>query len=155
MARANTVAVVVPSPATSEVLLATSFTIWAPMFSNLSSSSTSLATVTPSFVMFGAPNDFSRTTLRPFGPSVTVTASARMLTPWSTFSRASLPNLTIFAPIAFNSSLRSKFESGRSLDHAEDVVLAQDQVLLALVLVLGAGILAEQDSVAGFDVQGA
>ena len=32
IAWASTVAVVVPSPATSEVLLATSFTIWAPMF---------------------------------------------------------------------------------------------------------------------------
>src|SRR5881409_2252591 len=56
MARASTVAVVVPSPATSEVLDATSFTICAPMFSNLSSSSISLATVTPSLVTFGAPN---------------------------------------------------------------------------------------------------
>jgi hypothetical protein len=36
MAWASTVAVVVPSPATSEVLEATSLTIWAPMFSNLS-----------------------------------------------------------------------------------------------------------------------
>ena len=33
IASANTVAVVVPSPATSLVLLETSFTIWAPMFS--------------------------------------------------------------------------------------------------------------------------
>jgi hypothetical protein len=37
------------------------------MFSNLSSSSISLATVTPSLVMRGAPNDLSSTTLRPFG----------------------------------------------------------------------------------------
>ena len=36
----------VPSPATSEVLEATSLTIWAPMFSNLSSIFISLATVT-------------------------------------------------------------------------------------------------------------
>src|SRR5262245_34716516 len=41
------VAVVVPSPAWSEVLDATSRTICAPMFSNLFSSSISLATVTP------------------------------------------------------------------------------------------------------------
>ena len=34
---ASTVAVVVPSPAMSEVLLATSLTIWAPMLANLSS----------------------------------------------------------------------------------------------------------------------
>jgi hypothetical protein len=48
---------------------ATSRTIWAPMFSNLSWSSISLATVTPSFVMRGAPKDFSMTTLRPLGPA--------------------------------------------------------------------------------------
>ncbi len=55
MAWASTVAVVVPSPATSDVLDATSFTICAPMFSKRSSSSISLATVTPSLVMVGAP----------------------------------------------------------------------------------------------------
>ena len=76
MACASTVAVVVPSPAMSDVLLATSRTIWAPMFSNGSLNSISLATVTPSFVMVGAPNFFSRTTLRPFGPRVTLTALA-------------------------------------------------------------------------------
>ena len=65
---------VVPSPAVSDVFEATSRTIWAPMFSNLSSSSISLATVTPSLVMRGAPKDFSSTTLRPLGPSVTLTA---------------------------------------------------------------------------------
>ena len=55
MACASTVAVVVPSPASSEVLDATSFTICAPMFSNLSLSSISLATETPSLVTVGAP----------------------------------------------------------------------------------------------------
>ena len=79
----RTVAVVVPSPAMSLVLEATSRTIWAPMFSNLSSSSISLATVTPSLVTRGAPNDLSRTTVRPLGPRVTFTASARMSTPRS------------------------------------------------------------------------
>jgi len=74
---------VVPSPATSEVLEATSFTICAPMFSNLSFSSISLATETPSLVTVGAPNERSSTTLRPFGPSVTFTASARMFNPWT------------------------------------------------------------------------
>ncbi len=89
IAWARTVAVVVPSPAMSFVLLATSRSICAPMFSNLSASSISLATVTPSLVMRGAPNDLSITTLRPFGPSVTFTASARMSTPRSRRSRAS------------------------------------------------------------------
>ena len=83
MAWARTVAVVVPSPALSLVLEATSRISWAPMFSNLSSSSISLATVTPSLVERGAPKDFSITTLRPLGPRVTFTALARMLTPRS------------------------------------------------------------------------
>ena len=52
---ASRVAVVVPSPATSLVLTATSRTSWAPMFSTGFSSSTSLATVTPSLVISGAP----------------------------------------------------------------------------------------------------
>src|ERR1043166_9048294 len=100
IARASTVAVVVPSPATSEVFEATSFTICAPMFSNLSASSISFATRTPSLVTVGAPHDFSSTTFRPRGPRVTVTASARMLTPRSTFARASALNSTNCAAIA-------------------------------------------------------
>ncbi len=99
IAAASTVAVVVPSPAASADLEATSRTIWAPMFSNLSSSSISLATVTPSLVMRGAPNDLSSTTLRPLGPSVTFTALLRMSTPRSMRSRASTPNLTSLADI--------------------------------------------------------
>src|SRR6202158_5468829 len=99
IAAASTVAVVVPSPALSDVLEATSRTIWAPMFSNLSSSSISLATVTPSLVMRGAPNDLSSTTLRPLGPSVTFTALLRISTPRSMRSRASTPNLTSLADI--------------------------------------------------------
>ena len=90
-------AVVVPSPARSLVFEATSRTIWAPMFSNLSASSISLATVTPSLVMRGAPNDFSITTLRPFGPSVTFTALLRISTPRSILSRASVEKRTSLA----------------------------------------------------------
>ena len=52
---ARTVAVVVPSPAMSFVLVATSFTSCTPMFSKRSSSSISFAMVTPSFVINGAP----------------------------------------------------------------------------------------------------
>ena len=89
MASASTVAVVVPSPATSDVLLATSFTSWAPRFSYLPDSSTSFATVTPSLVTSGLPNDFSMMTLRPRGPRVTLTARASCLTPSRMRSRAS------------------------------------------------------------------
>jgi hypothetical protein len=55
MARASTVAVVVPSPATSFVLLATWRTSCAPMFMKRSLNSIDLATVTPSLVILGAP----------------------------------------------------------------------------------------------------
>ena len=75
---ASTVAVVVPSPAMSLVLVATSFTSCAPRFSYGSSTSTSRAMVTPSLVMVGAPNFLSMTTLRPLGPIVTFTVSASL-----------------------------------------------------------------------------
>ena len=88
---------VVPSPATSEVLLATSRTIWAPMFSRGSLSSISFATVTPSLVIKGAPNFLSRTTFLPLGPSVTLTASARRLTPRRIDCRDSSPYVICFA----------------------------------------------------------
>ena len=97
IACAKTVAVVVPSPATSLAWEATSFTICAPMFSNLSVSSISLATDTPSLVMVGAPKDFSNTTLRPFGPRVTFTASASTFTPVTMRLRAESPNFTSLA----------------------------------------------------------
>ena len=106
IACASTVAVVVPSPATSDVWEATSFTICAPMFSNLSSSSISLATDTPSFVTVGAPKLLSSTTLRPFGPSVTFTAFARTFTPANIRWRASSLKRTSLAAISI-SSLRS------------------------------------------------
>ena len=82
MACARTVAVVVPSPATSLVLVATSFSSCAPMFSKGSGRSMSRAIVTPSLVIVGAPNFLSSTTLRPFGPSVTLTASASASIPF-------------------------------------------------------------------------
>src|SRR5580704_3563811 len=106
IACASTVAVVVPSPAMSLVFCATSRTICAPMFSNLSSSSISLATVMPSLVMRGAPNDLSSTTLRPLGPNVTLTALARISTPRNILSRASTENLTSLADISIHSLVR-------------------------------------------------
>ena len=99
IACASTVAVVVPSPASSPVFDATSFTSCAPMFWNSSSSSTAFATVTPSFVMWGAPNFLSTITLRPFGPSVTFTAFANSSTPFFSSSRALISNLISLAMI--------------------------------------------------------
>ena len=97
IACARTVAVVVPSPAASFVLVATSFTSCAPIFSNLSSNSISLAIVTPSLVISGAPNPLSNTTFLPFGPNVTFTVSASWFTPDSIFFLASISNTISFA----------------------------------------------------------
>src|SRR5207237_117354 len=163
MAWASTVAVVVPSPAASEVLEATSRTICAPMFSNLSSSSISFATVTPSLVMRGAPNDLSSTTLRPLGPSVTFTAFARMSTPRSIRSRASTENLTSLAAIYVapllswicvrGRELRGLLANdGRLFENAHDVALLHDQEIDVVDLDLGARPLAEQDALADLEV---
>ena len=73
------------------------------MFSRLSLSSISLATVTPSFVTCGAPNDLPIITFLPLGPSVTLTALARASTPLLMPSRASISN-SIFFAIFFNLS---------------------------------------------------
>src|SRR5260370_5579901 len=51
------------------------------MFSKGSSSSISLATVTPSLVTVGEPNFLSSTTLRPLGPRVAVAAFVWFFTP--------------------------------------------------------------------------
>src|SRR5229473_1015333 len=145
---ARTVAVVVPSPAASAVLEATSRTIWAPMFSNLSESSISLATVTPSLVMRGAPNDLSMTTLRPFGPSVTRTALARVSTPRNMRSRASVENLTSLAAMIGCSLLLAGF-----LDDAHHVGFLHDDELFPVQLDFRARPFAEQDTIALLDVE--
>src|SRR4029077_6904615 len=172
IACASTVAVVVPSPAMSEVFDATSRTIWAPMFSNLSSSSISLATVTPSLVMRGAPKLLSSTTLRPFGARVTRTAWASVSIPRSILSRASTENLTSLADISAapqkplrsfinetNSTVRRGANASRGLlarldvdQHAHDVAFLHDQVFDAVELDLGAGPFAEQHPVAGLHI---
>src|SRR5882672_8701424 len=154
MACASTVAVVVPSPARSLVLEATSLTIWAPMFSNLSWSSMSLATVTPSLVMRGAPNDLSSTTLRPLGPSVTPTALARISTPRSMRARASEPNFTSLAAMSMDPSLGGfACGDGIALDDAHDVRFLHDDELFPVDFDFGPRPFAEQHAVADLDVQ--
>src|SRR5512134_340046 len=142
IACASTVAVVVPSPARSEVLVATSFTIWAPMFSISSSSSTSFATVTPSLVTVGFPNFFSMTTLRPLGPSVTFTASASLSTPFFRRERASVSNSRYFAAISCVLLL------GRgSAELGDDVGLLDEDHFLTIELDLRAAVLPVDDAV--------
>src|SRR4051812_12423221 len=147
------------------------------MFSNGCGSSISLATVTPSFVTRGLPNDFCNTTLRPRGPSVAFTARASCDRPLAISARASVSNFICFAAIAcsgcfvhhggtetrrrircsephcissaipkisFPFAMRHGTSSAPPclrasvvqlvglLQHAEDVVLAEDDELLAL-----------------------
>src|SRR5919109_978097 len=154
IACASTVAVVVPSPATSLVAVATSRTSWAPWFSKTSSTSISRAIVTPSFVIVGAPNFLSSTTYRPLGPSVTLTASARMLTPRSSERRASSLNFNSLCAIQLPPSV---LRSGagrltRADDLGENIGLAQDQNLVGSEPDLGAAVLRKDDLVALGDV---
>src|SRR5256714_5237965 len=185
---ASTVAVVVPSPAMSLVLVATSFTSWAPRVSYGASSSTSRAMVTPSLGMVGAPNFLSMTTFRPLGPMVTLTASASALTPGSSLRRASSSNSSIFAmseyvpcleekgppglgsrlprprrggPAAGQHCGASRLRLGRwsgdggplLVDDREQVARRQNEVVLVVVLDLGAAVLAVEDDVALLDVE--
>ena len=66
------------------------------MFSKGSSSSTSRATVTPSWVTVGEPNFLSSATLRPLGPSVVLTALAMVSMPFLSFLRASSVKTSCF-----------------------------------------------------------
>src|SRR5436309_8881908 len=145
IASARTTAVVVPSPATSPVLLATMLTSLAPMFSKGCGSSISLETVTPSLVMRGLPKDFCRTTLRPRGPSVALTARASCDNPAAISARASTSNFICFAAIVFAPGFLTaeaqRTQRGQKdsflcvpaalrckslVEHAEDVGFAQD-----------------------------
>jgi len=95
----RTTDVVVPSPATSFVFEAASLTICAPIFSNLSSSSISLATVTPSCTTWGVPQLFSNPTFPPLGPKVVDTARTNASTPDFNFDLASSPYIIFLAAI--------------------------------------------------------
>src|ERR1700687_5770394 len=151
---ARTVAVVVPSPARSWVFEATSRTICAPIFSNLSSSSISLATVTPSLVMRGAPYDLSRTTLRPFGPNVTLTAFTRMSTPPSKRWRASVLNLTSLAAICLILPLGGfALGAGFNLNDTHEVRFLHDHKVFAVEPDLGPRPLSEQHPLTHFDIE--
>src|SRR5690242_3708336 len=94
---------------------------------------------TPSLVIVGAPHFFSRTTLRPLGPNVTFTASARLFRPRSRPRRASSSYAIVLAIAKCSSGLGMHvFRSGavpatdgwgcapraRPLPHRPDLALA-------------------------------
>src|SRR6185437_13352708 len=163
MVCAKRVAVVVPSPATSLVLVATSRSSCAPVFSMGSLSSISRTIVTPSLVTVGAPNFFSRTTLRPFGPSVMRTDWATVSMPFFRACLASMSKVTVFAiyvPLTLFFLLLGLAGAGtdwlRHLavgsDHAQDVLLRDDQILDLVELELVAGVLGVEHLVADLEL---
>ena len=135
------------------------------MFSHGSSSSTSLAIVTPSLVIVGAPHFLSSTTFWPLGPSVIATASASLSTPASRPRRASSPNFSSFEATGVLLFLIGRCRPGsRSAsppatiwlllpDDGEDVASREDLVLGPVgVLPLRAAVLRVDDDVADGDV---
>src|SRR5690606_1413357 len=102
------------------------------------------------------------TTLRPLGPSVTLTALLSSSTPRSMRSRASVENLISLADmtfVQFDLERRDRRSGGLPvgrcgpLDDAHDVALLHDQEVLAINLHLGPGPFAEEDRVARLDVE--
>src|SRR5438874_2717821 len=149
MVWARIVAVVVPSPATSFVLVATSRSSCAPVFSMASLSSISRTMVTPSLVTVGAPNFFSRTTFRPLGPRVIRTAWATVSMPFLRCCRASTSNVTVFAicvPLFYLLLLAVRADDG------QNVLFRHDQVIDLVELELVAGVLRVEDLVADLEL---
>src|SRR4051812_46442700 len=104
-------------------------------------------------------------TLRPFGPSVIFTALARMSTPRSMRSRASVENLTSLAAMVFGTfcyihipePVSGRFLGGcpsryLALDHPHDVGFLHDQIFDTVKLDFGARPLAEQHHIANFHI---
>src|SRR6266851_8207172 len=155
MVCARIVAVVVPSPATSFVLVATSRRSCAPVFSIASLSSISRTMVTPSLVTVGAPNFFSRTTLRPLGPSVMRTDEATMSMPFLRACLASTSNVTVFAICNFPSLpylLLGLVGFAVGSDDREHVLLGHDQVLDFVDLEFVPGVLGVKHLVADLEL---
>src|SRR5438034_28390 len=119
------------------------------MFSSGSFRSISFATVTPSLVMVGEPNFLSRTTLRPFGPSVTFTASASWFTPRRIAWRDCSPYTICFAIdrlLKFYVCLLLAFlrRLGGVVHDGQNFVFTHDEEFLTIELDLLPGVLAEQ-----------
>src|SRR5438094_1326349 len=103
--------------------------------------------------MRGAPYDLLRRTLRPLGPSVTLTALARMSMPRNMRSRASPLNLSSLAAMIGSSWLCGFLLRGGPIEHAHDVGFLHDHQVFAVELDLGARPLREQHAIAALDVE--
>ncbi len=128
------------------------------MFSSESSSSISLATVTPSLVIVGLPNFFSMTTFRPLraesdldGVRKHVDAAKNRL------SRILSVNNLLGHVFLLHSSKRVIMLDlagiRGALDDAENLVLAHDEELFAVKLDFGTRVLSKEHPVAGLHVR--
>src|ERR1700730_249407 len=108
--------------------------------------------VTPSLVIVGAPNFLSRTTYRPLGPSVTLTALATASTPCSSAFRASASYFSSLCAISVSFLLGYWILWGL-LDLGQHVGLAEDEKVLPVYVDLRAAVLAVEDLVAFGDVK--
>src|SRR5438552_3037970 len=96
------------------------------------------------------------TTFRPLGPRVTLTASASALTPDRMRLRAASVYTISLADMGNSSNPFAELVGARPglfVDHAEDVVLSQDETVLAVDLDLGPRVFSEQDGIARLDVE--
>src|SRR5436190_1949312 len=103
--------------------------------------------------MRGAPYDLLSRTLRPLGPSVTLTALARMSMPRNMRSRASPLNLSSLAAMIGSSWLCGFLLRGGPVEHAHDVGFLHDHQVFAVELDLGARPFREQHAIAALDVE--
>src|SRR5690606_35467190 len=97
-------------------------------------------------VMVGDPNFVSRITFRPRGPSVTLTALAKLLTPRRIACREASPYTICFAMSG------SRLPSA-CFDDRQNFVLSHDEVLLTIELDLLTRIFAEQDHIVRLDIE--
>src|SRR6266571_5938075 len=139
--------------------------------------------VTPSLVMIGAPNFFSITALRPLGPRVIFTASARAFTPrkiaWREFSPVTICFAILFIPPDILFAKSDENCTGRKTGHysrpkarlynariellpgrfrraaqlRQNFFFAKDEIFLVLDLDFRTAVFAEEDTIAGLDVQ--
>src|SRR5207302_3099211 len=140
------------------------------MFSKGSSSWISLATVTPSWVTVGAPNFLSSATLRPLGPSVVLTAPAKISIPFFSERRASSSNTSCFAIVivpslqTLKTSLQiplhrylafgrqttgspGEMKSSILANNGQNVIFLEHQVLFIIQFELCTAIFGEQDAI--------
>ncbi len=159
IAWASTVAVVVPSPATSLVFVATSLTSCAPRFSYGLVSSISLAIVTPSLVMVGRAELLVQHDVAPAraegdldrvreGVDTVLEQVPGVVREAQDLRHVLLVSLQTRPPRtgANRAGAAAMFQvvSRSLLDDSEDIASGEDQVLLAGVLDLGAAVLASR-----------